>query len=153
MFCSTFTITTLTRDSNYKLNLYRLRFEFNYLFFLIWWKVLESGHSALLSSCWYLNYIKYGSDWLNFYRCVPAINDYSNSSLFLGGEACMWSEFVDETNVLPLSWPRASATAEVLWSHELNETEAKFRLEEHVCRMRRRGIPAQPASGPNYCPY
>lgn len=117
-------------------------------------KVLKSGHSVLLSSCWYLNYIKYGSDWLDFYRCDPneAIDD-KNSDLFLGGEACMWSEFVDDTNVLPLSWPRASATAEVLWSHVLNETEAKPRLEEHVCRMRRRGIPAQPASGPNYCPF
>jgi len=73
--------------------------------------------------------------------------------LFLGGEACVWSEFVDETNLLQVSWPRASAVAEVLWSNVLNETEAKHRLEEHVCRMKRRGIPAQPASGPNYCHY
>lgn len=115
---------------------------------------MECGHPVLLSSCWYLNYIKYGSDWLNFYRCDPS--EYlidKNRDLFLGGEACMWGEFVDETNVLPYSWPAGSAVAEVLWSQVLNETEAQHRLEEHVCRMRRRGIPAAPASGPNYCPY
>jgi len=116
--------------------------------------MIKSGHPVLLSSCWYLNYIQYGSDWLNFYRCDPStIPEVVDNNLFLGGEACVWGEFVDETNLLSLSWPRASAVAEVLWSHVLNETEAKLRLEEHVCRMKRRGIPAQPANGPNYCTY
>lgn len=114
--------------------------------------MLKSGHRVLLSSCWYLNYISYGSDWLALYKCNPN-KIASQSNLFLGGEACMWGEYVDETNLLPRSWPRASAVAEVLWSHVFNETEAAHRLEEHVCRMRRRGIPAQPANGPSYCHY
>ncbi|CAI6370437.1 unnamed protein product [Macrosiphum euphorbiae] len=115
-------------------------------------KVMKSGHPVLFSSCWYVNYIKYGTDWPKFYRCDPT-SEAGHNPLFLGGEACMWGEFVDETNLLPLTWPRTSAVAEVLWSHTLNETDAKYRIEEHVCRMRRRGIPAEPANGPSYCHY
>ncbi|VVC33523.1 Hypothetical protein CINCED_3A023777 [Cinara cedri] len=116
-------------------------------------KVLESGHPVLLSSCWYLNYIQYGANWMNYYSCDPSNTTTNRSDLILGGEACMWSEFVDDTNVLPFSWPSGCAVAEVLWSHVLNKTEAAARLEEHVCRMKRRGIPARPANGPNYCSY
>lgn len=99
-----------------------------------------------------MNYVKYGMDWPNFYRCNPT-DVAGDNRLFLGGEACMWGEFADETNLLPITWPRTCAVAEVLWSYTLNETEAKYRIEEHVCRMRRRGIPAQPANGPSYCHY
>ncbi|XP_050538784.1 beta-hexosaminidase subunit beta-like [Daktulosphaira vitifoliae] len=117
--------------------------------------VLESGHYALLSSCWYLNYVQYGTDWLEYYNCDPKnffIKPEYNH-LFLGGEACMWGEFVDDSNVLQFSWPGASAVGEVLWSHTTNETEAAPRLEEHICRLKRRGIPAKPSNGPSFCYY
>ena len=119
-------------------------------------KVTSKGYQALLSSCWYLDALKSGGDWHDFYRCDP--HDFGGTDeqkkLVIGGEACMWGEVVDVNNVLSRVWPRACATAEKLWSsgNEFNIGEAAKRLEEHTCRMNRRKIPAQPPNGPGYCP-
>lgn len=123
-----------------------------------WEKELASatkkGHPVLLSACWYLDHVAGGGDWQKYYKCDPlAFNGSSaNKHLMLGGEACMWGEFVDSTNVHQRIWPRASATAERLWSQRIDTIKhASQRLEEHTCRMRKRRIPAQPPNGPSVC--
>ena len=53
----------------------------------------------------------------------------------LGGEACLWGEFVDGTNLLARFWPKAAAVAERLWSAASvnNSEDAQFRLVRFTC--------------------
>ncbi|CAL4094781.1 unnamed protein product, partial [Meganyctiphanes norvegica] len=116
----------------------------------------EKGYKVILSSCWYINFITYGQDWKNFYNCDPTnfVGTPAQKQLVLGGEAAMWGEYVDATNLMPRLWPRASAAAERLWSMPLDQAptadNAASRLDQHRCRMLRRGIAAQPILN-GYC--
>lgn len=69
-------------------------------------KVTAAGHLAILSSCWYLNYISYGNDWRGYYKCDPTgfNGTAEQKSRVLGGELAMWGELVDATNLLPRMW-------------------------------------------------
>ena len=117
----------------------------------------DRGYQVLFSQCWYLNYISYGVDWIKYYRCDPSkIGQFvliPKDTNVAGGEVCMWGEYIDETNLMSTLWPRASAVAERLWSNMTvtDVTYAGRRLEEHRCRMLRRGFAAAPMSGPGTC--
>ncbi|VDP01530.1 unnamed protein product [Heligmosomoides polygyrus] len=134
--------------------------------------VTAAGHSTILSSCWYLDLIKYGPDWGyvdgnpaeglrsrgKYYECDPT--DFEGTeqqkALVLGGEAALWGEYVDGTNFMPRMWPSASAVAERLWSDPAqtkSADEAWPRLHEFRCRMVNRGFAAQPPNAPDYCPF
>lgn len=111
-------------------------------------RIASEGYKTILSSCWYLNYISYGQDWRKYYQCEPQnfTGSAEQHSNVIGGEACVWAEYIDGTNILSTLWPRASAVAERLWSsRDVTDVEsAKFRLDQQRCRMVRRGIPAKP---------
>ncbi len=118
--------------------------------------ITRDGYSAILSSPWYINFVSYGyQEWYNYYKVEPMSNftgTAEQAKLLIGGEACLWSEYVDGTNIETRLWPRASAIAERLWSAATvnDPEEAKFRLDEHRCRLLRRGIPASPVLN-GYC--
>ena len=118
-------------------------------------KVTGRGLRAIISSPWYLNYISYGSDWTKYYLAEPLdfYGSEDQKKLVIGGEACMWDEFVNSVNLTPRLWPRASAVAERLWSPKENRNtqEAKQRIQEMECRMLQRGYPVEPINGPSFC--
>ncbi|KAL1501005.1 hypothetical protein ABEB36_006411 [Hypothenemus hampei] len=118
--------------------------------------VTASGKQALFSACWYLDTLNSGGDWEDFYYCDPSEFDGTaqEEELILGGEACMWGEVVNDYNLISRVWPRASAVAEKLWSpysDSYDLDEPRKRLEEHTCRMNRRGVEAEPPNGPGFC--
>ncbi|XP_029430593.1 beta-hexosaminidase subunit alpha isoform X2 [Rhinatrema bivittatum] len=110
--------------------------------------VTKAGYRALLSSPWYLNVIAYGQDWTQAYLVEPLqfAGSPEQKALVIGGEACMWGEYVDVTNLTPRLWPRAGAIAERLWSNATvrDLQDAYDRLSEFRCSLLRRGIAAQP---------
>jgi len=119
--------------------------------------VTRDGYQVVLSSCWYLNLISYGEDWIRYYMCDPHHFNGTDTQkqLVQGGEACIWGEWVDATNIVARSWPRASAVAERLWSDPektKHPAEARPRLQEHRCRMVARGYQVEPLGTSSYCP-
>ncbi|XP_029024428.1 beta-hexosaminidase subunit beta isoform X2 [Betta splendens] len=119
-------------------------------------KVTAAGYTTILSAPWYLDYISYGQDWQKYYKVEPLSFDGTEAQkkLVIGGEACLWGEYVDATNLSPRLWPRASAAAERLWSAaDVRDIgDAYNRLHLHRCRMVERGVPAQPLFY-SFCPH
>ncbi|XP_077173676.1 beta-hexosaminidase subunit alpha [Paroedura picta] len=111
-------------------------------------RVTKAGYRTLLSAPWYLNEISYGQDWLRIYQVEPLAFQGSaeQKNLVIGGEACMWGEYVDVTNLSPRLWPRAGAVAERLWSNRTvrNLQDAYNRLADFRCTLLRRRIRAEP---------
>ena len=63
-----------------------------------------------------------------------------------GGEACMWGEGKNASNIHLVAWPGALSLAERLWSsRELNDVEAATpRVMAQMDRLRGRGVPVRP---------
>ncbi|XP_036817172.1 beta-hexosaminidase subunit alpha isoform X2 [Oncorhynchus mykiss] len=108
-----------------------------------------AGYRVILAAPWYINHIDYGQDWEKYYTIQPLnfTGTEQQKKLVIGGEVCMWGEYVDATNLSPRLWPRASAAGERLWSDERMTSsviDAFPRLVDFRCRLLRRGIQAEP---------
>lgn len=78
----------------------------------------QQGYSGLLSFGYYLDLMwpasqHYAVDPMS--GAVASLNPEEKSRI-LGGEACMWSEWVTPENIDSRIWPRNAAIAERLWS-------------------------------------
>ena len=78
----------------------------------------QQGYRGLLSHGYYLDLMTSAA---SHYEVDPFADARANLSetdkeKILGGEACMWAEYVSAENVDSRIWPRAAAVAERLWS-------------------------------------
>ncbi|HXN52182.1 MAG TPA: family 20 glycosylhydrolase [Candidatus Acidoferrum sp.] len=76
------------------------------------------GYHGILSNGYYLDL---GWPAARHYAVDPASGPAANltpeqQQLILGGESCMWSEYVNPENIDSRIWPRNAAIAERLWS-------------------------------------
>jgi hexosaminidase len=78
----------------------------------------QQGYRGLLSSGYYLDAMAPAGQ---YYSIDPMSNadaklTAEQQKKIIGGEACMWAEFVSDENIDSRIWPRAAAVAERLWS-------------------------------------
>lgn len=133
--------------------------------------ILADGYKVLIShvDAWYLD-CGFGSwretgdaacdpyrPWQTVYNHRPWQVLRLNKSLILGGEACLWSEQVDEGSLDARLWPRAAAFAERVWSDPQVEPstfsiqeDVYTRLNTHRDRLARRGLSPE-AMWPRWC--
>ena len=119
----------------------------------------KQGYSGILSAPYYLDHIKSATE---FYLAdpLPRTTDLlpDEQRLVLGGEACMWSEFVSAETTDSRLWPRLGAVAERFWSPgEVTDVADMYRrldvlagrleasgirVQSHSVRMLRKFLPA-----------
>jgi hexosaminidase len=92
---------------------------------------------SILSSGYYLGTVVPPA---NFYQIDPLAGPAASltpeqASHILGGEACMWSEYVSAENVDSRIWPSTAAMAERFWSpQDVKDVDSMYRRLEVVSR-------------------
>jgi len=95
------------------------------------------GYAGILSYGYYLDHMRpaafhYGMDPLG--KEAADLTE-SEKKRILGGEACMWAEFVNPDNIESRIWPRTAAIAERLWSQpEVQDVRDMYRRLEYASR-------------------
>jgi hexosaminidase len=96
---------------------------------------VRQGYRGLLSSGYYLDLMSpaathYAVDPLRDGAADLAAGDKQK---ILGGEACMWGEYVSPENVDSRIWPRLAAIAERLWSPEkITDPDSMYERMERI---------------------
>ena len=111
--------------------------------------VVSNGYRTIISNLnLYLDYLDH--TWKTLYLDEPfEFTDVpEEQALVLGGEACMWAETVDVSDLYNTIWPRAGAFAERYWSpREVTDIDsAHTRLQHFRCLLNKRGVPAAPVN-------
>ena len=97
-----------------------------------------AGHRGILSSGYYLDHLSPTSfHYKNDPLSGPAAQlTPQQASLILGGEACMWAEYVSQETVDSRIWPRMAAIAERLWSpKDVTDIDSMYDRMEQVSRL------------------
>lgn len=115
--------------------------------------MIRKGYRVIFSTCWYLDHVRGYVHWQDFYNCEPNEIEAQEGVEILGGEACLWGEYISSEMVMSMLWPRGCAVSEKLWSSRKPRRllDVSRRLSEQRCRMLRRGLDVGFANGPEYC--
>ncbi len=103
----------------------------------------KQGYSGILSAGYYLDHMDPASE---HYRVdpLPANSNLTpeDEARILGGEACMWSEYVSPRTIDSRIWPRTAAIAERLWSPRTvtSEDDMYRRLSVESLRLESFGL-------------
>jgi hexosaminidase len=104
----------------------------------------QQGYSGLLSFGYYLDLMWPAA---RHYAVDPMSGPASTlkpeeKSRILGGEACMWGEWISPENIDSRVWPRTAAIAERLWSPQAEQDVSSMyaRLEEISWRLEWLGL-------------
>jgi hexosaminidase len=94
----------------------------------------KQGYRGILSNGYYLDL---GWSAARHYAADPLGGDAGNLSaeekaLVLGGESCMWSEYVNAENIDSRIWPRNAVIAERLWSPQEVRDPASMYARMHA---------------------
>jgi|SRR5579864_529600 len=99
----------------------------------------QQGYSGILSFGYYLDLMWPAS---RYYAVEPLSGSATaltteQKSRILGGEACMWGEWLSPENIDSHIWPRAAAIAERLWSpQDVTDASSMYaRLDELSWRL------------------
>jgi hexosaminidase len=95
------------------------------------------GHRAILSWGYYLDHLSPAS----FHYAVDPLGGPAaeltpqQAAMILGGEACIWAEYVSDETVDSRTWPRMAAIAERFWSaKETTDVASMYARMEVVSR-------------------
>jgi hexosaminidase len=97
----------------------------------------KQGYRGILSFGYYVDLMWPAS---RHYAVDPMSDAAANltpdeKKLVLGGEACMWSEYVSPENIDSRIWPRTAAIAERLWSpQDVTDVNSMYQRLEEVSR-------------------
>nr|CAH8845416.1 unnamed protein product [Trichobilharzia regenti] len=120
---------------------------------LVKW-ITSAGYRVIMSSCWLFTGVHSAKYWMKYYECNPTAFNATEEerNLVVGGEAVVYTEYLDKSNLIMHSWPEGAAVAERLWSRDpFNTDEFEIRLNELRCHLRYLGFNAKPLNALNSC--
>ncbi|MDW8219819.1 MAG: family 20 glycosylhydrolase [Bacteroidota bacterium] len=97
------------------------------------YRAARQGYATILSNGYYLD-LHEPTDRHYLNDPVPDSVKLSaeEKAMIVGGEACMWSEYINAANVDSRIWPRMAAIAERLWSSaSVRDVDDMYRRLEH----------------------
>lgn len=86
----------------------------------------QQGYRGILSHGFYLDHMQPAEYHYSNDLQVDMVLDKIEQKRFLGGEACLWTEYIDSNMAHSRLWPRTAAIAERLWSSTIDEISCMY---------------------------